>query len=204
MTCITAQQWRLQSMPGGRPDMETKAQEAANRGGLDFRWLSLLRPLRSFCRQLLPMMGPLSPERLALRILRHVCQSSAGFGFQTELGRVIDHMHQPSRPPPIPCAPCDPPAGPIARQCASGSRVQADRRCCWRRAGIARRSYGIVLTSAFCRDSTNAKSPYVPMRSRKRARAFLSQSCRCCTRYFYPMFKTSFLEIHTSIFLNLC
>jgi hypothetical protein len=44
------------------------------------------------------MMGPLSPERLALRILRHVCQSSAGFGFQTELGRVIDHMHQPLGP----------------------------------------------------------------------------------------------------------
>jgi hypothetical protein len=44
------------------------------------------------------MMGPLSPERLALRILRHVCQSSAGFGFQAELGRVIDHMHQPSGP----------------------------------------------------------------------------------------------------------
>ncbi len=70
----------------------------ANRCGLDFRWLSLLRPLRSFCRQLLPMMGPLSPERLALRILRHVCQSPAGFGFQTELGRVIDHMHQPLGP----------------------------------------------------------------------------------------------------------
>lgn len=85
-------------MPGGRPDMETKAQEAANRCGLDFRWLSLLRPLRSFCRQLLPMMSPLSPERLALRILRHVRQSSAGFGFQPELGRVIDHMHQPLGP----------------------------------------------------------------------------------------------------------
>lgn len=98
MTCVTGQRRRLQSMPGECPDMETKAQEAANCGGLDFRWLSLLRPLRSFCRQLFPMMSPLSPERLALRILRHVRQSSAGFGFQPELGRVIDHMHQPLGP----------------------------------------------------------------------------------------------------------
>jgi hypothetical protein len=72
-----------------------QGKEAAN-GGLDFRWLSLLRPLRGFRRELLPMMGPLSPERLALRILRHVCQSSAGFGFQTQLGRFVDHVRQPS------------------------------------------------------------------------------------------------------------
>jgi hypothetical protein len=135
--------------PANVPDIEAKAQEAARWGGLDFRWLSLLRPLGC----------PLSPERLTLRIHRHVCQSSAGFGFQTDGVGPGHRAHAPAvKPPPIPCAPCDPPVGPIARQCASGSRVQAGRRCYWRHAGIARRSYGIVLTSAFCRDSTNAKS----------------------------------------------
>jgi hypothetical protein len=89
--CITAQQWRW---PADVPTWK-RGKRPLN-GGLDFRWLSLLRPLRGFRRELLPMMGPLSPQRLTLRILRHVCQPSAGFGFQTQLGRVVDHMHQPS------------------------------------------------------------------------------------------------------------
>ncbi len=168
MTCITGQQWRLQPMPGGRPDMETKG----TRGGQLRRPRLPMAFAAAAASQLLPPVAPNDePAQSRAPCAAHPppCPPIVG---RLRLSAGVGPGHRSYAPavrhPPIPCAPCDPPAGPIARQCASGSRVQADHRCYWRRAGIARRSYGIVLTSAFCRDSTNAKSPYAPMRSRKR------------------------------------
>jgi hypothetical protein len=38
------------------------------------------------------MICTLNPKSLTLRVFRYVCQSSAGFGFQTELRRVVAHI----------------------------------------------------------------------------------------------------------------